>query len=322
MSEGVQMEKRFEEILAKALRSRTTDVHFNIADERITISLRTIRGMTRLDEDSRDMKLFNWLIYQANLDPAVHALPQSGSFGYYHKGSYYDFRFSCVSSFSGRNAVLRILNFHGGLKISELTVVEEDQKKLESLLKLKNGMVIFSGPTGQGKTTTLYSLLRSFQNRTLFSIEDPIEALQENIVQLQVNENIGFSYDQAIKQVLRHNPDVLMIGEIRDEKTAKMAVRAALSGTLVFTSLHCSSAFGAIERLLQLGVEKQQLLASLAVITNQRLLKLKGKMKYSCIYEFLWQDQIEEILRKDLYLQPLLSNKISTLINQEVLEDE
>ncbi|MBQ4254161.1 MAG: Flp pilus assembly complex ATPase component TadA, partial [Erysipelotrichaceae bacterium] len=181
------MEKTFEQLLAKALRSRSTDIHFNITDDKLTVSMRTIRGIVTLERDSADLRLFNWLIYQAHLDPSATALPQSGSFTYYYGGSYYDFRFSTVSSFTGRNAVLRILNCHGGLKISELTVIEQDRNRLSEILKLKSGLVIFSGPTGQGKTTTLYSLLRQFRNKTVFSIEDPIEAVQENIVDLFFN---------------------------------------------------------------------------------------------------------------------------------------
>ncbi|MBR0138533.1 MAG: Flp pilus assembly complex ATPase component TadA [Erysipelotrichaceae bacterium] len=316
------MEKTFEQLLAKAIRSRSTDIHFNIADDRLTVSLRTIRGMVTVERDINDMRLFNWLLYQAHLDPSASTLPQSGSFTHYYQGNYYDFRFSTVNSFAGRNAVLRILNCHGGLKLNELTIIEEDQKKLKDLLKLKNGLVIFSGPTGQGKTTTLYSLLRQFRNKTIFSIEDPIEVIQENIVQLQVNEFIGFSYDEGIKQILRHNPDVLMIGEIRDEKTAQMTLRAALTGCLVFSSLHCSSVTGALQRLLQLNVDRYQLSNALAMVVNQRLCRIKGKMRYSCIYEFLERKQISDILISNAQIKPHLEEKISFLQKEGVIEDE
>ncbi len=316
------MEKVFEQLLSKALRSRSTDIHFNISDEKLTVSMRTIRGIVTLERDTADLRLFNWLLYQAHLDPSAASLPQSGSFSYYFSGSYYDFRFSAVSSFSGRNAVLRILNCHGGLKLSELTVIEQDQKRLKEILKLKSGLVIFSGPTGQGKTTTLYSLLRQFRNKTIFSIEDPIEAVQENIVQLQVNEFIGFSYDEGIRQILRHNPDVLMIGEIRDEKTAQMTLRAALTGCLVFSSLHCSSVTGAIQRLLQLNLERYQLASALALIVNQRLCRLAGKMRYSCVYDFLEKPQISEILLDNALIQPGLEEKIRILEKEGVLENE
>ncbi|MBQ1827528.1 MAG: Flp pilus assembly complex ATPase component TadA [Erysipelotrichaceae bacterium] len=316
------MEKTFEQLLAKALRSRSTDIHFNITDDKLTVSMRTIRGIVTLERDSADLRLFNWLIYQAHLDPSATALPQSGSFTYYYSGSYYDFRFSTVSSFTGRNAVLRILNCHGGLKISELTVIEQDRNRLSEILKLKSGLVIFSGPTGQGKTTTLYSLLRQFRNKTVFSIEDPIEAVQENIVQLQVNEFIGFSYDEGIKQILRHNPDVLMIGEIRDEKTAQMTLRAALTGCLVFSSLHCASVTGALQRLLQLNLDRYQLANALALIVNQRLCRLSGKLRYSCIYDFLEKPQINDILLNNAQIEGSLEKKIEHLERNGVLENE
>lgn len=316
------MEKRFEEILSKAIRSKSTDVHFNIVENRIDIRIRTIKGLVNIEGRSEDMNLFNWLLYLSHLDPSTYNKPQSGSFTYYFRGIYYDFRFSVVNTVSGKNAVLRILNCQKGLKLNELTVIEEDQNSLAELLTLKGGLVIFTGTTGQGKTTTMYSLLSMMKNRTVFSIEDPIEVKINSMVQIQVNEKINLSYDQAIAQVLRHNPEVIMIGEIRDEKTAKMAVRAALTGCLVFTSMHCKTSVSALQRLIQLGVDRDDLLAGLSAISNQRLVKCCGKYRYSCIYEFLNEEQIRSILLGNREIKSYLDEKISNYVKAGVIECE
>ncbi len=153
-----------------------------------------------------------------------------------------------------KNGVLRILNCRQGLSLDQLTYDQEVQAVFKRWLLAHSGLIVFSGLTGSGKTTTMYSLLALMGDKTIYSLEDPIEVVQDNIIQLEINEKIGFDYDEGIKQELRHNPDVLMIGEIRDEKTAKMAVRAALTGVLVLTSLHARNISSSVNRLLELGV--------------------------------------------------------------------
>ncbi|MBR5048379.1 MAG: Flp pilus assembly complex ATPase component TadA [Erysipelotrichaceae bacterium] len=289
------MEKRFEQILARALRLRVTDIHFQLVEGHLSIDMRTISGIQHLPESEEDVRLFNYLQYLSHLDVSSR-LPQTGGFSYYFRGHYYDFRLAVITTLKSRDGVLRILNCHDGLKLEQLTDDQQIRDIFASLLERRCGLIIFSGLTGSGKTTTMYSLLSKITGRSIYSLEDPIEVLQDNIVQLQINERAGLDYDAAIRQILRHNPDVLMIGEIRDEKTAQMAVRAALTGVLVFTSLHASSVTGAIRRMLDLGVSGNDLAEVTGYIFCQRLVKRRDLRQYTGIYDYLTEQQVAEYL--------------------------
>ncbi len=293
------MEKRFEEILAKAIKGKITDIHFKQVDKAVTISLRGIAGLVKVTGDENDLRLFNYLQYKSHLQ-LTSTSPQSGSFNYYFKGNYYDFRLAVITTNNTKTGVLRILNCHDGLSLDELTYDKEVQRRMLEYINKRSGLIIFSGLTGSGKTTTMYSLLRLLENKTIYSLEDPIEVVQDNITQLEINERIGFSFSEGIKQILRHNPDVLMIGEIRDENTAKMAIRAALTGCLVVSSIHSSSCSSAIHRLLELSDNKSDLENILLALFNQRLLKQKNKNQYTCIYDIYDNDDLRQYLSTNI----------------------
>ena len=288
------MDERFEEILKKALRNRCTDIHFSQNEDGLTINMRTINGYAKIESCIQDIKLFNYLQYQARLD-VTSKHPQSGSFCYFYKGVYYDFRLSLINSGNIKDGVLRILNCHKGLSLQQLTWQKDVHEKFLQFINLRSGLIIFSGLTGNGKTTTIYSLLQMMNNRSIYSLEDPIEVVQPNIVQLEINQKSGFGYDEGIKQIMRHNPDVMMIGEIRDETTAAMAVRAGLTGTLVFTSLHASSCSNAVNRMLDLKVNKNDLSACCVAMINQRLLRKADGKGYTCLYEIIENEQISQV---------------------------
>lgn len=302
------MEKRFESLLDLAINKQCTDIHFDIVDSEISIALRTIDSLIRIPSTKDDLALFNYLQYKAHLDCSSNK-PQSGSFTYFYNFKIYDFRLAVVNSCEGKNGVLRILNCHQGLNIQQLTTDMMSQEKLKSVLKQKSGLIIFSGLTGSGKTTTMYSLLKMMKNRIIYSLEDPIEVKQNNIIQLEVNEKLSFTYDEGIKQILRHNPDVLMIGEIRDEQTAKMAIRAALTGVLVLTSLHCSSAYNGINRMLELSKNKTDFVEVVLTIFNQKLVKIKNGL-YSCDYQWLDNQEIRKYITSSK-TKPFKKDKLS-----------
>ena len=282
------MEHRFEELLETALYHKATDLHFNVTPENCSILLRGLNGLIRIESRENDDRLFNYLQYMANLDVTCLNKPQSGAFSYFFHGQYYDFRFAVIQTSRYKNGVLRILNCHQGLSLSQLTDDKEVQNTFSNWLNRRSGLILFTGLTGSGKTTTLYSLLKLASGKTIYSIEDPIEVVQDNIIQLEVNDRIGFGYNEGIKQILRHNPDIIMIGEIRDSLAANMAVRSALTGHLVVTSLHSFSCIGAIGRMIELGVEKAALRSVLRGVSNQRLFRdEEGKRTgvYECLDE-------------------------------------
>ncbi len=316
------MEERFEEILREALENKGTDIHFNIVDDEISIFIRGIRGLCKLNCERSDINLFNYLQYQAHLDITCLNKPQSGSFSYYYDGEFYDFRFAVLTTPRRRNGVLRILNCHDGLSLDQLTFQSDVRNTFRKWLKLRSGLILFTGLTGSGKTTTLYSLLKLATNKTIYSLEDPVEVIQDNVIQLEINERIGFGYDEGIRQILRHNPDIIMIGEIRDEKTAKMTIRAALTGCLVMSSLHAKSTASAINRMLELGVNKSDLAESIVGIVNQRLLKRQGMDEYTCIYDILEQEQLHDYLIDDRPLKTRMDKLIEKAVSIGLIDAE
>ena len=314
------MEERFEQLLQLALEEKATDIHFNIIDDEITIALRGIRGLKSVPAERADINLFNYLQYQAHLDITSLSKPQSGAFSYYYRSVFYDFRLAVMSTSKRRNGVLRILNCHEGLSLDELTYDKAVQDVLSEWLSLRSGLILFTGLTGSGKTTTLYSLLRMAKGKTVFSLEDPIEVAQENVVQMEINEKTGFSYDEGIRQIMRHNPDIIMIGEIRDEKTAKMTVRAALTGCLVVTSMHSRSTVSAMNRLLELGVNRSDLAESAVGIVNQRLMKKYGEDSYTCVYDLLNEDQIRGYLLRNDPVRSRMEEKVAWAVSHKIIE--
>lgn len=314
------MEQRFEEILSIALQKKSTDIHISISEQKLTLAVRTIDGLLSLPTQQQDEKLFNYLMYQAHLD-VTNKLPQTGSFQYFFQNDYYDFRFAVILTNKIKNGVLRILNCHNGLPIERISKDETTRYQLQNMIHKKHGLLIFSGPTGSGKTTTMYSLLKLLKGKTIYSLEDPIEVVQENIIQLEVNERKNFGFSQGIRQILRHNPDVLMIGEIRDENTAQMAIRAALTGCLVVSSLHSFSTISALGRLVELGGNPQDIMDCTIGIFNQRLVKEKGKKKYFCIFDYIDHQGIMDYFEKH-NSKDHMDEQIDKAIELGLVEDE
>ena len=286
------MEERLLAILRLAKRYKATDIHFHSSYNEITIDMRIDGQFRKVKAHFGDEKLIRYLQYLANLDVGHLLEPQTGQFEMEVDGSLLSLRFAIINNVSYADGVLRILNADLKVEADHLSTIKKQNEYFKSLLKKDYGLVIFSGPTGSGKTTTLYSLLNSITGKKIYTIEDPIEVYNANYVQLPINEAIGFTYEEGIKQILRHDPDVIMIGEIRDVKAAKMAVVAANTGHLVLTTLHSSTASSAISRLVELGVNESHLYEILLCIANQRMMIGKDNQKI-VLYEVMNKQEIE-----------------------------
>ena len=206
------------------------------------------------------------------------------------------FLFTLISTIQKETAVLRILSNHNPLTIYDLSNDLNVVKSFEKWCMLTSGLIVLSGPTGSGKTTTLHALLSHIAkkyHKRIVSLEDPIEIIESSYLQLQVNDKADFTYEEGIKQVLRHDPDVIMIGEIRDAYSAKMLIRAALSGHLVFTTIHGGNAVEVILRFLEFDINQQELKQVLLGITSQRMFYDLNKQRKVCIYEIANKEEIE-----------------------------
>ena len=310
------MEKRLNDLLRAALAYHVTDIHFTLSEtyeNKVLIEMRIGGVMRKVRAENSDERFFRYLMYRANLDVSNVLMPQTGSFEQIVDQQRLSLRFALVSSYHRTSGVLRILNNHPTLIIDELTAQKRVLHWLHRITLHHSGLFIFSGPTGSGKTTSLYTILNACEGKKIFTLEDPVEIVNEKYVQLQVNEKQHLSYADGIRQLMRHDPDILMIGEIRDESAAQMAVRSALTGHLVVTSLHSSSCTSAIQRMMDLGVPRYQLEDVLAGISSQRLFE-RADGSRTGIYEIMDRKELS------FYFTQGHTSKLFRTLAQEIEE--
>lgn len=290
------MQEKLDQMLHLAKQHQATDIHFVMRKGKLSTSMRGLYGMEDIYCPAIDLSLFHYLKYLSNLDLGNQSVPQSGNFQYVYQGEQLFFRFSLLTTIHMQTAVLRILNNHEEIALEDLT---SDKQQIASFLnwtKVRSGLVVLSGPTGSGKTTTLHAILHKIaqgHRLQVVSLEDPIEIFDDSYLQLQVNEKNKFTYEEGIKQLMRHDPDVIMIGEIRDPKSAQMLLRSALSGHLIFTTIHAKCCLEAIKRLNEFGLSNEDLKHTLTAVVSQRLYPSKRKTGRICIYEIMEQDALD-----------------------------
>jgi len=212
----------------------------------------------------------------SGMDISERRLPQDGRFRVNFRNAIIDLRISVMPTVQGESVVIRILNTQAGLKsIEQLGFSEQDQFLFTDLLHKSYGVLLVTGPTGCGKSTTLYAALQEVRagNVNIITIEDPVEYRLSGVQQLQVHTAIGYSFARALRNILRHDPDVIMVGEIRDEETGKIAIESALTGHLVLSTLHTNAAAGAITRLMEMGVESYLVRSAVLGVLAQRLVR-------------------------------------------------
>lgn len=289
------MQEKFEKLLKIAIQNEATDIHFVLKHEKLFITIRGNKGIVDVKEKF-DKNVFYYLKFISNLDLGNLTMPQSGNFTYFYKKKEYHFRLSCIQTSQLQSGVLRILNNHQPIEIMMLSKEKNQNLIFKKWANFRSGLVLVSGPTGSGKTTTLHAILETIaKNKKLkvIALEDPIEIPSENYLQFQINEKMNFTYEEGIKQLLRHDPDVIMIGEIRDTQTAKMLVRCALSGHMVFSTIHAKTCKEGIIRLLDFGVNENDLKEVLTGLTNQRIFLNKNNKGRCCIYEIMEKEDIQ-----------------------------
>jgi len=266
------------QLLASAIEKGASDIHIGPDDAQLNIRLR-IDGSLQPQQGpglAAHSGIVQRLKVMANLDLTQTRRPQDGKFRFTHAGRSVDVRASFIPTVCGENVVLRLLTSAGSIKgFSELGINPQMAARFESLLDQPNGMVLVTGPTGSGKTTTLYTALKRMNTPdvNVMTVEDPVEIRMPLIRQIQTNAEIGMTFAGALRSILRQDPDIVLVGEIRDEETARIAVQAALTGHMVLSSLHTNDAAGALPRLADLGVPAFAVNAALLGVLAQRLVR-------------------------------------------------
>lgn len=289
-------------ILEEAVRKKSSDILIEPFDRRLRVRFR-IDGV--LHEEKEPPKTMHPLIISrikvmSDLNIAEHRLPQDGRFKIKMSGREVDFRISILPSSFGEKAAIRILDKNQAmLDIEKLGFSEEAIAHVKKVARLPHGMMLVCGPTGSGKTTTLYSVLKYVDSpdKNIVTVEDPVEYQLEGINQVNARPEIGLSFASALRSILRQDPNIIMIGEIRDYDTVDIAIKSALTGHLVLSTLHTTTAPGAIVRLVNMGVEPYLINSSIACVMAQRLVR---KICSYCKEKYEVKEEIIQNLKLDL----------------------
>lgn len=261
-------------MLKRAVEARASDIHIEPGQEGLCIRFR-VDGQLQLYRtlpSGRHANLLSQLKLMANLDIGEKRLPQDGRMS----GEQFEARVATIPTVNGEKMVVRILQSQNPFSnVRELGMQPEQGEEVGEWIQQPTGLLLVTGPTGSGKTTTVYVLINELNNvaRNIVTLEDPVEIRLPGVNQVQINEKTGLTFARGLRAVVRQDPDVIMIGEIRDKETADMAVRAALTGHLVLTSLHTGDAASALTRLLDMGIPPYLLASSVTGIVAQRLVR-------------------------------------------------
>ena len=265
-------------LLSEAVRERASDVHLETFEQYLSVRMRVDGQLREMLRPRRELAtlLVSRIKVMARLDIAEKRVPQDGRMALRLAGHEVDVRVSTLPSAHGERVVLRLLDKQAGrLELPRLGMPDDILLALQQLLGKPHGILLVTGPTGSGKTTSLYAALSSLndQTRNILTVEDPIEYHLPGVGQMPVNPKVDMTFARGLRAILRQDPDVVMVGEIRDRETAEIAVQASLTGHLVLSTLHTNSAVGAVTRLVDMGVDAYLLASSLVGVLAQRLLR-------------------------------------------------
>ena len=265
-------------LLSEAIRVGASDIHVESFEKRLSVRLRVDGQLREIVQPRRELAplLVSRIKVMAKLDIAEKRIPQDGRISLRLAGREVDVRVSTLPSSYGERVVMRLLDKQAGrLNMTHLGLMNNDYDRLKALVHRPHGIILVTGPTGSGKTTTLYAALSDLNDgsKNILTAEDPVEYQLEGIGQTQVNTKVDMTFARALKAMLRQDPDVVMVGEIRDLETAEIAVQASLTGHLVLSTLHTNTAIGAVTRLKDMGIEPFLLSSSLIGVVAQRLVR-------------------------------------------------
>lgn len=292
-------------LLLQAVKERASDIHIEPYEKELDVRFRIDGLLHRVLSPPKIIQdaLISRIKIMSNLDIAEKRLPQDGRIRLLLGGRDIDIRVSIIPTAHGERAVLRLLDRRQGLiGLWEVGLNKEDEKRFEEHLRRPDGIILVTGPTGSGKTTTLYAGLNRIhtEEKNIITVEDPIEYQLKGIGQMQVNPKIGLTFANGLRSILRQDPDVIMVGEIRDLETAEIAIQASLTGHLVLSTLHTNDAPGAPVRLIDMGIEPFLVASSLSIVVAQRLVRTICPY---CKYPYTPSDAEKAIFIKDSVLK-------------------
>lgn len=274
------IDKLAERVVSEAVAFKASDIHFVPQRSHTHLYYRIHNRLYPGGKYARERadRLIGHFKFMAGMDIGEKRRPQSGALTMFVTNKWIGLRLSTLPANHTESLVIRIIPNLQTLPIEEISLFPKASTTLISMLKHSHGLILFCGPTGSGKTTTLYSLIHHAKqniNRNIITLEDPIEHQSDDAIQVQINEKAGISYSVGLRAALRHDPDIIMIGEIRDAETARIAVRAALTGHLILSTMHAKDVVGAVQRLMEFGISKEEAKQTLLAVTSQRLLELQ-----------------------------------------------
>jgi len=278
MAEEVPIVRLVNSILSQAIREEASDVHISPEKDYVHVRFRVDGRLHEVPAPQKSMFLpiVSRLKILAGIDISVSRIPQDGRFTIKMNNKEINIRASTIPTIYGENLVLRLLDTSTGIySLERLGMSQDDMDKIESMITKPYGMILSTGPTGSGKSTSLYSILKKINKPdvNIITLEDPVEFRIEKIRQIQLNPRAGMNFANGLRSILRQDPDVIMVGEIRDDETASIAVQAALTGHRVFSTVHTNDAAGAIIRLLDMGIEPFLVSSVMLVSIAQRLVR-------------------------------------------------
>ncbi len=288
------------QLIIKQYKSEVSDIHFKPERDHVDIYNRLhgeIHYYRKISLDEYKM-ILRYIKYMAKLDLGVSMIPQDGSLTINSNTEEIFIRISTVPLIFSESLVIRILNENNPKDIFSIALFPSDLQTIYEQIICNTGLFVFTGPTGSGKSTSMYALLERAAiegNKKIICIEDPVEVINTNFTQIQINEKVDLTYANCLKACLRQDPDIIMIGEIRDELTAKYVFRAALTGHTVISTMHTKNKYGVVERFLDFDFKDSEIKSVLIGISNQRLI-INSEDEIKALYDFAVGSELEELI--------------------------
>ncbi len=288
-------------LIIEASKLQASDIHFQAIEDKVRILFRIQTELSFQKEISEELyiKVLRYIKFKTRLDISNTITPQDGAFSLSFDDKKLFIRISTMPAVKLESLVIRILPDEQYDSFEEISLYPEDLELMYQTLSEQNGLFIFTGPTGSGKTTSMYSILNKLatdDNKKILTLENPVEIIDNNLVQININEELNITYSDGLKYALRQDPDIIMIGEIRDEETARNVFRAALTGHTVISTMHTKDKYGVIERFLDFGFLQSEIQSVLIGVSNQRLVVDKDDNTKS-YYDYAINQDLEKLIK-------------------------